>query len=64
MATDLRGTWEAHLTVDFMRMCTEDVDAIWHDWLARGGIGRHETFTHGFHGIELVEHFGTFPPEA
>lgn len=63
-ATDLSGVWEACLTVEFMRVCSEDIDTIWYDWLERAGIGRHETITHGFHGIELVEQFGTFQPEA
>ena len=64
LATDLRGVWEAHLTVEFMRQCFEDLDAIWHDWLERAGIGRYETITHGSHEISLEEALKAFQPKA
>lgn len=52
---ELRGEWEAFLTLDFMRQCSDDIDLIWEEWLVAAGIDRFETLTHGFYSFDLVE---------
>ncbi|TWC27597.1 MULTISPECIES: hypothetical protein [unclassified Pseudomonas] len=52
---DLKGAWEAFLTTDFMRQCSDDIDKIWNEWLATAEIDLHETLTHGEYSITLME---------
>lgn len=52
---DLKGAWEACLTIDFMRQCSDDIDEIWSEWLAAGGIDLHQTLTHGEYSIILID---------
>jgi DNA processing protein len=52
---DLRGEWEAFLTIDFMRQCSEDIDKIWSEWVATAEIELHQTLTYGEYSISLIE---------
>ncbi len=54
-AFDLRGEWERFLTIDFMRQCSEDIDAIWESWLATAGIEVHQTISQGEYSSTLIE---------
>ncbi len=52
---DLRGDWEAFLTIDFMRQCSDDIDQIWSEWVAVAEIELHQTLTSGEYSISLIE---------
>ncbi|HEF4758049.1 TPA: DNA-protecting protein DprA [Pseudomonas putida] len=52
---DLRGDWEAFLTIDFMRQCSDDIDQIWSEWVATAEIELHQTLTYGEYSISLIE---------
>ncbi len=52
---DLRGDWEAFLTIDFMRQCSDDIDRIWSEWVAVAEIELHQTLTSGEYSISLIE---------
>jgi hypothetical protein len=52
---DLRGEWEAFLTVDFVRQCSDDIDQIWSEWIATAEIELHQTLTYGEYSISLIE---------
>lgn len=52
---DLRGEWEAFLTVDFVRQCSDDIDHIWSEWIAAAEIELHQTLTYGEYSISLIE---------
>lgn len=52
---DVRGEWEAFLTIDFMRQCSDDIDQIWSEWVATAEIEVHQTQTYGEYSISLIE---------
>ena len=52
---DLRGEWEAFLTINFMRQCSDDIDQIWSEWVANAEIELHQTLTSGEYSISLIE---------
>lgn len=52
---DLRGEWEAFLTINFMRQCSDDIDQIWSEWVATAEIELHQTLTSGEYSISLIE---------
>jgi len=52
---NLRGDWEAFLTVDFVRQCSDDIDHIWSEWIATAEIELHQTLTYGEYSISLIE---------
>lgn len=52
---DLRGEWEAFLTIGFMRQCSDDIDQIWSEWVAAAEIELHQTLTCGEYSITLIE---------
>lgn len=57
---ELKGAWEGFLTIDFMRQCSEDIDAIWKQWLATAKIDVHQTITHGEYSVTQLEEPSVF----
>ncbi|EPF65936.1 DNA-processing protein DprA [Pseudomonas syringae] len=52
---DLRGDWEAYLTIAFTRQCSDDIDRIWSEWVAAANIELYQTLTHGEYSISLID---------
>ncbi|MFZ5755456.1 MAG: hypothetical protein ACOY3X_00970 [Pseudomonadota bacterium] len=54
---DLNGEWEDQLTPEFVRICSEDIDSLWKEWLVLANIELFETITSGEDGITILEKY-------
>lgn len=53
----LGSEWESKLTVEFVRHCSEDIDAIWKEWLKLARIELFETLTRSEYDLTVIKKY-------